>query len=62
MLTLFLGTLLITALCCGLMLLAVNASGKSLPGGCGKSLPDALRCEECPRRRDGKCPPKEVSP
>jgi hypothetical protein len=60
MLILFMGSLLVILACCGAMLFAVNASGKPLPGGCGKDVPESANCENCPNRDRAResCPVK----
>lgn len=51
------GTLLIMAVCCAVMTLAVLFSGKPLPGGCGKKAPGMPHCEGCSDRdrHTGRC-------
>ena len=47
----FIGTLIIVIFCCLMMGVGLVFTGKPLPGGCGKKVPGAPRCEACPKRR-----------
>ena len=47
----FIGTLIIVIFCCLMMGVGLVFTGKPLPGGCGKKVPSAPRCEACPKRR-----------
>jgi hypothetical protein len=48
---LFLGTLIITGLCCLAMALGLIIDGKPLSGGCGRKDGGGTRCESCPNRQ-----------
>ena len=48
---LFLVTALITIVCCLLMAAGVLLRGRPLAGGCGRKLPESLRCAGCPNRQ-----------
>ena len=48
--TLFLGTLLITALCCLLMGIGLLLRGRPMAGGCGSKPPGSPSCAGCPNR------------
>ncbi|MBT8059287.1 MAG: hypothetical protein HKP16_08145 [Xanthomonadales bacterium] len=60
--TLFAGTLLIVLLSCLAMAAGLLLSGRPLSGGCGRKLPGASRCADCPRREvtrpEGACTEK----
>ena len=47
----FLGTLLITLLCCLGLAVGLLLHGRPLTGGCGSRPPGADRCADCPHRR-----------
>lgn len=47
----FLGTLLITLLCCLGLAVGLLLRGRPLRGGCGAHTPGAGRCTDCPHRR-----------
>ena len=51
---LFLATVLVTLVCCLLMGAGLLLRGRPLTGGCGRKLPDALRCAGCPNRGDDR--------
>ena len=48
--TLFVGTLLITVLCCLAMGVGLLLRGRPLKGGCGVRVPGSERCADCPHR------------
>ncbi len=61
--TLFAGTLLIVLLSCLAMAAGLLLGGRPLSGGCGRKLPGAGRCADCPHRdvdrpEGGACPEK----
>jgi len=49
--TLFLGTLLITVLCCLLMGVGLLLRGRPMTGGCGSKPPGSPGCAGCPNRQ-----------
>jgi hypothetical protein len=48
--TVFLGTLLITILCCAGLGIGLLLRGRPLTGGCGGKLSGRARCTDCPHR------------
>ena len=47
----FVGTLLITVLCCLLMGIGLLLRGRPLVGGCGRKPPGSPACANCPNRQ-----------
>ena len=47
----FVGTLIITGLCCLVMGLVQIVNGKPLSGGCGHKPEGSAKCDSCPNRK-----------